>query len=61
MDYSFLGANRFWFMVLGAASAVLVDPELTTQPWYVSLGKFLGLLSAGFVTVRTIDRASEQK
>ena len=59
MDLSFLGSNRFWAMVLGAASVILIDPSVPTVAWYITLGKFLGLLSTGFVAVRTIDRATE--
>lgn len=58
--YDFLTAPRFWAMVLGSASTVLVT-SFGTEPWYISLGKFLGLLSVGFVTVRTIDRAVDSK
>lgn len=56
----FLTSNRFWAMVITSASAVLIDPSFATQPWYITLGKFLGLVGAGFVTVRTLDRASEK-
>ena len=55
--WAFLSANRFWAMVLASASAILVDPSLLMVPWWVSLGKFLGLVSTGFVVTRTIDRA----
>lgn len=55
-----LKAPRFWVMVIGVASAILIDPDFPTNPWYITLGKFLGLVSAGFVTVRTVDRASEK-
>ena len=60
LDLSFLKANRFWALILGSASTILVDPAFPTQVWYVSLGKFFALLSAGFITIRTIDRAAEQ-
>lgn len=53
--FEFLTSTRFWALVLGSASTVLVT-SFGTEPWYVSLGKFLGLLSAGFITLRTIDR-----
>ncbi len=56
----FLKATRFWVMLLGCASTILIDPSFPTTPWYLTLGKFLSLVSAGFVTVRTVDRASEK-
>lgn len=56
----FLLAPRFWAMVLGSASTILIDPGFPTQMWYVSLGKFLALLSAGFITVGTVDRVSDK-
>lgn len=59
--FSFLTSTRFWAVVITAASVTLVDPSFPGQLWYVSLGKFLGLLGAGFTTVRTIDRNAEVK
>lgn len=56
MDLSFLASNRFWAIVITSASAVLIDPNFGTQPWYVSLAKFLGLVGAAFTVVRTVDR-----
>lgn len=52
----FLTASRFWAGVIMSASIVLVDPAFPNQPWYVSLGKFLGLVAAQFIAVRTIDK-----
>lgn len=59
--FDFLTSVRFWAMVITSGSVVLIDPAFPTQPWYISIGKFLGLVGAGFVTVGTVDRASEQK
>lgn len=56
-----LSSSRFWGLILASASAVLADPSFPTQTWYISLAKFLGLLSAGAVTVRTIDRQVDKK
>jgi uncharacterized membrane protein len=56
----FLKSTRFWVMIIGAASAVLIDPSFATAQWYESLGKFLSIVAAGFITVRTVDRASEK-
>ena len=58
-QFEFLSSNRFWALVLGSASAVLVSSDFMVEHWWVSLGKFLGLLSAGFITLRTVDRATE--
>lgn len=54
--FAFLLSTRFWAIVLGSVSAIIVQPEFTTDEWYVSVGKILGLVSAGFTTIRTIDR-----
>lgn len=59
--FEFLTSTRFWALLTGSASTVLIDPGFITQPWYITLGKFLGLVSAGFITIRTVDRAFEQK
>ena len=53
--FDFIYSTRFYALVLGSASTVLVT-SFGTEPWYISLGKFLGLVSAGFITIRTIDR-----
>jgi hypothetical protein len=57
--FEFLTSNRFWALILGSASTVLVDPEFPNREWYVNLGRFLALVSAGFIGIRTIDRATE--
>lgn len=57
--WDFLTSTRFWALVIGSASTVLLDPNLPNQKWYITLGKFFALLSAGFVTVRTIDKTAE--
>ena len=57
--FDFIYSTRFWSMVITSASIILIDPALATQPWYVSLGKFLGLLGTGFVTIKTLDRSVE--
>ena len=51
-----LKSTRFYAMVVASASAVLIDPSFGTQTWYISLGKFLGLLSTGFVIVNTSSK-----
>ena len=59
--FAFMFSSRFWVLILGSAGTVLSNPEFATLPWYTSLGKFLGLLSAGFITIRTIDRMGDKK
>lgn len=58
--FEFLLSNRFWALVLGDASTILLDPDFPTQPWYVTLGKFLVILSGGFIAIRTVDRFGEK-
>jgi F0F1-type ATP synthase assembly protein I len=60
MDTEFLTSNRFIALIIGSASVVLIDPNFGSQPWYISLGKFLGLVGAGFISIRTVDRFGEQ-
>ncbi len=56
--FSFLSSNRFWALVIGAASTVLIDPNLPLQEWYITLGKFLGIIATGFIAIKTVDRNS---
>lgn len=60
MNIDFLTSNRFWVLILGSLSATLIDPSFPTQAWYISVGKFLALVSGGFITVGTVDRFGEQ-
>lgn len=60
MKFDFLNSERFWFLILGSAGTVLIDPSFPTQAWYASLGKFCGLVAAGFITIRTVDRTAEK-
>jgi len=56
-EFAFLKATRFWALVIGAVSAYLKikgyigEAELT----------LIGIITGGFITVRTVDRATEQK
>lgn len=54
MDLSFLKANRFWVMVIGCLT-IAANDNFTKEGWLKAIGAFV----AGFVAVRTIDRASE--
>jgi len=56
----FLKSTRFWIMIIGCASTILIDPSFPTSDWYFNLGKFLSLVSAGFIGIRTVDRATEK-
>ena len=60
-QFSFLTSNAFWSNVITSASVTLIDPNFPTQAWYVTLGKFLGILSAAFTVVRTLDRSADKK
>lgn len=59
--FAFLTSNRFWAIILASLGSLLVDPAFPTQPWYVSLGKFLVLSGTGFTAVRTIDRHADKQ
>ena len=59
--FDFLTSPAFYSNVITSASVTLIDPNFPTQAWYVSLGKFLGLLSAAFTVTRTIDRSVDKK
>jgi len=60
MDFTFLKSNAFYAVLIGAISVTLLDPSLETTPWYVSLGKFLGVFSAGFWGTRSLDRTIDK-
>ncbi len=59
--FAFLTSTAFYAIILTSASGVLIDPNFINQPWYVTLGKFFGLLGAQFTVVRTVDRHSDKK
>ncbi len=59
MDLEFLTSNRFWALIIGAASTILLDPNAPNKKWYVNVGQFLAIVSAGFITIRTVDRGTE--
>ena len=60
MDWTFLKSNAFYAGIIGSASIVLVDPNFATAKWYVTLGKFLGLVSVAFWGTRTLDRVTDK-
>ena len=55
----FLNSTRFWAGVVGSLSVVLISPDFFINPWYVNLGKFLGLLATVFIGIRSLDRTAE--
>lgn len=55
MDVSFLKSNRFWALVVAGLS-VAAEGGFTTEAFL----KGLGVVLAGFVTVRTVDRLGEK-
>lgn len=56
MDLSFLKSNRFWVMIIGALSVYA-----QAKGWIgENEMKLIATLSAGFITVRTVDRTVEK-
>jgi hypothetical protein len=55
MNFEFLTSNRFWALVLIFVTMVLASAKVITEDLSMALITLLG----GFVTIRTIDRASE--
>lgn len=55
MDLSFLKANRFWALVIGALAVYaqtrgwIGEPEMT----------LIATLTGAFIAIRTVDRATE--
>lgn len=55
--FAFLKSTRFWSLVIGAVSIYLKTKGYIGEPEMV----LISTITAGFITVRTIDRATEQK
>lgn len=55
MNLDFLTSNRFWALVI-AGLGVVAQGGFTQDAWL----KGLGILLAGFVTVRTVDRIGDK-
>jgi hypothetical protein len=53
---AFLSSTRFWALLLMSAATVLSNEGYITQ----GVLEGLQLLLGGFITVRSVDRASEQ-
>lgn len=56
MDLSFLKSNRFWVMVVGAVVIYLQQKRWIGEAEL----KLITTLAAGFIGIRTIDRAAEK-
>lgn len=54
--FEFLKSTRFWAMAIGAVSVYLKSKGLIGDPEV----QLLATLSAGFVAIRTVDRATEK-
>lgn len=55
--FGFLTSSRFWALVIGAVMFYLQSKGIIGEPEMVLANTILG----GFITIKTIDRASEQK
>ncbi len=55
--FAFLYATRFWALVIGAVSIYCERKGWIGEPEMI----LIATIMAGFVTVRTVDRATEQK
>lgn len=56
-EFAFLRATRFWALVIGAVSVYA-----KMKGWIGEAEMaFLATIAGGFITVRTVDRATEQK
>lgn len=53
--FAFLGAPRFWAMVVGAVAIYLQSKGLIGDPEML----LIATLSAGFIGINTIDRSVE--
>lgn len=54
-SWGFLKAPRFWALVIGAISVALFTDGFISQAWVTAIG----IITGGFVTVRTVDRFGE--
>jgi hypothetical protein len=55
-QWSFLKSTRFWAIVIGAVSIYLQTKGFIGQPEML----LIATITAGFTTVRTIDRISDK-
>lgn len=55
--FAFLGSPRFWALVIGACALALWQDGIISQAWVTAIGTITG----GFIGIRTVDRATEQK
>lgn len=55
IDVSFLKSNRFWALVIGAVAVYLEAKGFIGE----AERNLIAIISTSFITVRTIDRATE--
>lgn len=55
IDLTFLKSNRFWALVIGAVAVYLEAKGFIGE----AERNLIAIISASFITVRTIDRATE--
>ena len=56
-NFAFLQSTRFWALILGAVAYYLQSKGFIGEAEMI----LVATITAGFTTIRTIDRASEQK
>ena len=56
IDFSFLGSNRFWALVVGAIVVFLQSEMLINQ----NLAQLIETIAFAFIGIRTIDRFGEK-
>jgi hypothetical protein len=55
-NFEFLKSNRFWALILGAVAFYLKQKGLFGDAEMM----LIATITAGFVTIRTVDRATEK-
>lgn len=56
MNLEFLSSSRFWALVIGAVSFYLKTKGFIGEPEMM----LIATISAGFATIRTIDRTADK-
>lgn len=54
--FAFLTSTRFWTMVIGAVALYLSTKGIIGEAEMI----LIGTITAGFVTIRTVDRTAEK-
>jgi len=55
--FAFLTSNRFWALIIGAVSIYLKAKGIFGEPEMM----LISTITAGFITVKTIDKLGESK